>query len=361
MTGRTDKFIKEAKEVLEWDILKFWSGMQDPRGGFYGRITEDGAAEKDAVREEQLNARILWAFSISYRLFKKKEYLMPAICAKDFFVQHFLDHKFGGAYSTVDSWGERIDTDAFLSNQALAIYALSEFYGATKDDEALKNAVNVFKIVEKEFRDAGTGGYQECKGRDFSTKDDGKSAVSHLYLLEGYAALYRVWQDERLRDCIAGLLDLMASKFFDPSTGHLVLRFDKDWNAVSTGCLYGLDMEASWSVLDAACAIRDIDAVDKVKEICARLAKAGMEGIQPDGHLAKSDTDPSMEPWAQAEAVIGNLSSWKYLCAPDGADNAIRIWDYIKAHQSAQGNRNAYRRYPMHAARACIQVMNLFR
>ncbi len=29
---RTDNLIKEAKEVLQWDILKFWSVMQDPQG-----------------------------------------------------------------------------------------------------------------------------------------------------------------------------------------------------------------------------------------------------------------------------------------------------------------------------------------
>ena len=63
MTGRTDILLKEVKEVLEWDILKFWSGMQDPRGGFYGKIAEGLAADKDADREEQLNARIIWAFS----------------------------------------------------------------------------------------------------------------------------------------------------------------------------------------------------------------------------------------------------------------------------------------------------------
>ena len=40
MIGRTDTLIKEVREVLEWDILKFWSGMQDPHGGFYGKIAE---------------------------------------------------------------------------------------------------------------------------------------------------------------------------------------------------------------------------------------------------------------------------------------------------------------------------------
>lgn len=361
MTGKTDKFVREVREVLEWDILKFWSGMQDPRGGFYGRISEEGMAEKDAIREEQLNARILWAFSIAYRLLKKKEYLMPAIYAKEFFVGHFLDHKFGGAYAAVDAWGERMNSDAYLGNQALAIYALSEFFSATKDDEALKCAVNVFKIVEKEFRDEEHGGYFDCLIRDFSRKDDGKAAESHLYLLEGYANLYRAWKDEKLRESIALLLDVLLEKFLTPGTGHLVTRFDRAWDNPAPGCVYGMDMEASWAILDAAYAIRDIDVVDKVKGVCSPLVKAGLEGLSGDGHLAASDTDPGMEPWAQAEAVVGNLWAWKYLCDAEGADRAISVWNFIKAHLSDQGNKNAYRRFPMHGARACIQVMNLFR
>ena len=111
MTGRTDILLKEVREVLEWDILKFWSGMQDPRGGFYGKIAEGLAADKDADREEQLNARIIWAFSNAYRLFRKKEYLMPAMNGKDYFIQHFIDHKYGGAFVYVDSWGEKKDTE----------------------------------------------------------------------------------------------------------------------------------------------------------------------------------------------------------------------------------------------------------
>ena len=187
MNGRTDILVKEAREVLEWDILKFWAGMQDPRGGFYGSIAPDLTADKEAVREEQLNARILWAYSNAYRRFRKREYLMPAMNAKDYFIQHFLDHKYGGAFTSVDSWGEKLDTDAHLSNQALAIYALSEFYGAIKDDESLKQAVNLFKIVEKEFKDPVNGGYFETlrqQGRLLPHLSPG-SLRQHVQGLEG--------------------------------------------------------------------------------------------------------------------------------------------------------------------------------
>lgn len=366
MTGRTDILMKEVKEVLEWDILKFWSGMQDPRGGFYGKIAEGLAADKDADREEQLNARIIWAFSNAYRVFHKKEYLMPAMNGKDYFIQHFIDHKYGGAFVYVDSWGEKKETDAILSNQALAIYALSEFYGATKDEESLKQAINIYKIVEKEFHDLEFGGYREVLSRDFTIKDESRLAVSHLYLLESYSNLYRIWRDPSLRGVIADLIDVMVSEFFNQQTGHLDLRFTKDWNLIQSGCMYGLDLEASWSILDAAYAIRDMDVINHVKDICLGLYSAGMDGMSGDGYVvfgkdADGEIDSQMVPWVQAEALIANLCAWKYQSISDGADYAMRLWDYIKDHLNDTADTIAFRMYPMHDARACVQVLNIFR
>lgn len=358
--------MKEAREVLEWDILKFWAGMQDPRGGFYGEIAKGGTADKDSVREEQLNARILWAYSNAYRIFKKKEYLMSAINAKDYFLAHFLDHKYGGTYTSVDSWGEKLDTTAHLSNQALAIYALSEFYGATKEDEALKQTVNLFKIIEKEFRDGENGGYFETLERDFKLKDDSKMAVSHIYLLEAYANLYRVWKDESLRNVISSLLDVVVTKFFNPKTGHLEPALSKDWKVVPSGVGFGLDLEASWSVFDAAYAIEDIDEIGKVKEMTSALYKAGMEGLQDGGYVAYAkdaagEVDTKMEPWVQSEALIANLCAWKYQNVPQGAEVAFKLWNYIKTHLNDTVDTIAFRMYPMHDARVCIHILNIFR
>lgn len=363
---RTDNLIKEAKEVLQWDILKFWSVMQDPQGGFFGDLGSDGEPDREAPRSLQLNARILWAYSTAYRLFKQKEYLMPAINANDYFLKNFIDHKFGGVYSTVDKNGERVDTDCTLANQALSIYALSEFYAATKDDEALKSAVNLYKIVRKEFRDEEKGGYYFKLSREFEKKDATKDAVAHVYLAEGLSTLYRVWKDEALRYDLTALLTVITDKFYDVRTGHMVPKMDKDWNNLNMGIQYGLDLEASWALLDAAYATEDMDVVNMVKDPTTRLLMYGMEGQQVDGHVAFGiDADgklyTTMVPYVQAEAVIANLCGWKYQCFAEGADNAFSLWAYIKAHLSDSANANAFRKYPMHAARACVYIMSLFR
>ena len=165
---------------------------------------------------------------------------------------------------------------------------------------------------------------------------------------------------------IADLIDVMVSEFFNPQTGHLDLRFTKDWNLIQSGCMYGLDLEASWSILDAAYAIRDMDVINHVKDICLELYKAGMDGMSGDGYVvfgkdADGEIDTQMVPWVQAEALIANLCAWKYQSVSEGADYAMRLWDYIKDHLNDTADTIAFRMYPMHDARACVQVLNIFR
>ena len=123
--------------------------------------------------------------------------------------------------------------------------------------------------------------------------------------------------------------------------------------------MFGLDLEASWSILDAAYAIEDIDAINHVKSICLELYKAGMDGLSGDGYVvfgkdSDGEIDNQMIPWVQAEALIANLCAWKYQSISEGADYAMRIWDYIKDHLNDTVDTIAFRMYPMHDARSWV-------
>lgn len=411
--NKTDKLLSEMKDVLENNILKFWSSMKDPDGGYYGRMTADGSIVKDATRGAILNARLLWTWSRVSRVLQKKEcfqesllkrechpavpqkqdYLQEAIHAKDYFVRHFLDHKYGGVYWSVDSKGERLTTKAQLYAQGFAIYALSEFYAASKDDDSLKAAVNIFRIVEKEFADHANGGYIEALDRDFSPLEDmrlsdkdincQKTMNSHLHLLEGYANLYKVWPDPLLKEKIVALLDIVGTKIMNPQTGHLELYFDKEWRVVSGGQSYGHDIETSWLALECAMAIKDIEAMDKARAFCKRLYQAALEGLQADGSLVyETAADGRLVSdrhwWVQAEAVVGHLWAWKYLGVDEGAQRAIDAWDYISTHlvdreggdwwwscddngiANTTDDKAGEWKCPYHNSRMCVEVLNIF-
>ena len=389
----SDALIKDVTGVLIHNILPFWERLKDPSGGYYGRITGDGNLVEDASRGAVLNARILWTYSALFRKLRHKDHLLMAAHAKDWFVEHFLDHKYGGVYWSLDHMGRRLVDKAQLYAQGFGIYALSEFYAATGDDEALKAAVNIYHIVERHFADPVYGGYVEALGRDFEPLEDmrlsehdvncQKTMNSHLHLLEGYANLYKVWPDPGLRERVNGLLDLLGTRIMNPATGHLELYFDRDWTVVPGGVSYGHGIEASWMALECALAVRDFDAVERTRALSRRLYAAGLEGLQPDGSLAyevkaSGEADASRQWWVQAESVIGNLWAWKYLSEPEGYKRAQKAWEYISNHLvdreggdwwwscDAEGtpDRTADKagewKCPYHNVRMCLQVIGIF-
>ena len=146
-----EDFKREVRSNLTDNILPYWLALKDPEGGFYGEVTSDGTVLRDAPRGVILNARIIWSFAAAYQAIPDKEYLLAAIHAKDWFLAHFSDHKYGGVYWSVNADGSRLDAKKQLYAQGFAIYGLSELYKVTHDDDVLKAAVNIYRVVEAHF------------------------------------------------------------------------------------------------------------------------------------------------------------------------------------------------------------------
>ena len=392
METRSEKFLQEVRENLTSCILPYWLRLKDPRGGFYGEVAADGTILYDAPRGVILNARIIWSFAAAYQALPDTAYLVAAVHARDYFLEHFCDHKYGGVYWSVDAAGERLDTKKQLYSQGFAIYALSELYKATGDDEVLKNAINLYKVVETYFADKENGGYIEALARDFSPLEDmslsahdinaDKTMNSHLHVLEAYANLYQVWPDEELKAAVEKLLDIIGTKVM-AADGHLQLYFRKDWSVMPGGVSYGHDIETSWLALECAMALKDIDVVNRVRPWALAMGKAGNEGLFPDGSMRyekflDGKYDDSRQWWVQAETVVGNLWLWKYHSDPQGAERALSAWSYIRENlvDSKDGEwwwavlpdgkvdlsqpKVGFWKCPYHNTRMCLQVLSLF-
>ena len=392
MDTRTDIFMQEVRENLTSCILPYWLKLKDPRGGFYGEVTADGTVLYDAPRGVILNARLIWSFAAAYAALKDTQYLVAAVHARDWFLEHFCDHKYGGVYWSVSAEGERLDDKKQLYAQGFAIYGLSELYKVTRDDEVLKAAVNLYQVVETHFADRENGGYMEALSRDFSPLEDmslsahdinaDKTMNSHLHVLEAYANLYQVWPDEGLKTAVERLLDIIGHQVMAPN-GHLQLYFRRDWSVMPGGVSYGHDIETSWLALECAFALKDLDVVNKVRPWALRMGLAGNEGLLADGSLRyeklpDGSYDDSRQWWVQAETVVGNLWLWKYHSDTGGADRALRAWNYIKEHlvDSKDGEwwwavlpdgsldkaqpKAGFWKCPYHNTRMCLQVLSLF-
>ena len=391
MKTRTDIFLEEVRDNLTGNILPYWLKLKDPRGGFYGEVSADGTVQYDAPRGVILNARLIWSFSAAYAALHRTEYLVAAVHARDWFLEHFCDHRYGGVYWSVTPEGERLDAKKQLYAQGFAIYGLSQLYKVSRDDEALKQAVNLYRVVEAHFADPVNGGYIEALARDFSPLEDmslsahdinaDKTMNSHLHVLEAYANLYQVWPDEGLKERVEALLDIIGTKVMAPS-GHLQLYFRRDWSVLPGGVSYGHDIETSWLALECAFALRDADVVTRVRPWALRMGEAGNQGLLPDGslryeQLTDGSFDDSRQWWVQAETVVGTLWLWKYHADAAGLERALGAWTYIREHlvDPVAGEwwwavlpdgsldksqpKAGFWKCPYHNTRMCLQVLEL--
>lgn len=296
MSNKTIFFLQEVKKML---------------GESIGKI-ENMKESRDSI----LDAFGLWIFSAAFNASRKKDYLISATNEKEYFLEHFTDHKFGGVYKSVDGNGEREDITKYLDAQAYAIYALCEFYCATGDDEALKAAKNIAVIVEKEFKKGDH--YANKLNRDFSALDDEFNLKAHLHLLEAYTSLYKVAPEAGLEESLSKLAVLVMG------------RTDE-----ACGCMA---FETSWKLIDCAFALKDIDLVNKSRKKALELA---------------AECKPKCCT-SEAESIICNLWLWKYCGKEDAADKALQGWEELKKLSANEEEPQ------FHVIRTCIEVLQIF-
>ena len=142
----------EIREHLETKILPFWEKLKDEEhGGFYGYMDNHLILNREADKGCILNSRILWTFSTAARLLSSAEYRGYADHAMAFF-RRFLDPDHGGAYWSVTYDGRPADTTKHTYCQAFAIYGLAAYYRLTGKQEALDEAMKLFRIVDSKHK-----------------------------------------------------------------------------------------------------------------------------------------------------------------------------------------------------------------
>ena len=141
-------FVDEVKKELTGHIIPFWKGMRDDTyGGYYGWLDQQLQLDKKAEKGCILNSRILWFFSNAYVMLGEKELLDEANHGYDFLTTYCIDKEYGGIYWSLNYDGTPLDTTKHTYNQAFCIYALSSYYEASHDEEALALAKQLFSLI----------------------------------------------------------------------------------------------------------------------------------------------------------------------------------------------------------------------
>lgn len=339
--------LKEFETELS-NTLSYWARytVDKENGGFYGQLENDNRTAPQADKGVVLNARILWFFSAACNDGRMTENLPLAERSYRYIRDHFVDREFGGVYWSVDFEGRPLDTKKQVYALAFAVYGLSEFYKASKDEEALALAKALYADMEKYSFDPVHQGYFEAFSREWaeladlrlSTKDanEKKTMNTHLHVLEAYSNLYRVWPDETLARQIRSLLQVFANRIVNTDTCHLELFFDELWQSKSAMISFGHDIEASWLLLEAAEALGDHRLVLQFQSLAAGMAAAAMQGLDLNGGLnyerSQDHWNREKHWWVQAEAMVGFLNAFQLTADPAYYESFIRCWEFTKAH-----------------------------
>lgn len=383
----------EVSDELTLNILPFWmTTMKDrEQGGYYGRVTGENILLKDAPKGGILHARILWTFSSAALHLKSDLYLAEARRAKEYIFRYFFDEVHGGTYWMLHADGSPADTKKQVYSQAFFIYALTEYYRASGDVDALSRAKELYALIEQHSFDSINNGYLEAYSREWLLLDDlrlsdkdaneKKTMNTHLHVLEAYTSLYRVWRDDQLAVQLRRLILLFLDTIIDRKTGHLGLFFDEEWQLKSNSISYGHGIEAAWLLDEAAEVLGDEALLLRVRMTTLQMADAASEGFLISGGLmnekneATGHLDTHCDWWPQAESMVGFYNAYQHTGRHEYRAIAFRSWEFIKQYlidtidgewfwsvdaegeRDTQNDKAGFWKCPYHNGRMCLELM----
>jgi mannobiose 2-epimerase len=293
----------------------------------------------------------------------------------------------------VDADGRPLDERKYVYAQAFAMYALAEHHRAFGSAASLRDAINIFLLVDQHAHDALNGGYHEAFTRDWNRLADArlsaqdldapKSMNTHLHLLEAHTALYAVWPDPLVRLRLVELIVLFLDTIIADGGRHVVPFFDARWQARSGVASFGHDVESSWLITAAAAAVDDEALLERARCAGLRLATGALEdGVdQQDGglFLQRGETgvvDTDKEWWPQAEAIVGFMRAYDASGDERFFHAALSVWTFVRDHMRdatggewrrrvrrdgapyLDGERVGPWKCPYHNTRACVEIIS---
>ena len=379
----------QVKKELTTDILPYWiKRMNNPEGGFYGRISGEEQLDTDAPVGNILVARILWTFAAAYRIFGNKEYLEIAEKAKKEIINRFFDKEYGGTYWSLNPDGNPLDTKKQIYSISFTIYGLAELNRATGDGKALEYAIKLFNSIEEHSFDKEQDGYFEAFTREWDSIEDmrlsdkdaneSKTMNTHLHILEAYTCLLRVWRNPLLEERLRNLIEVFENHIL-ASNRHLRLFFNDSWECNYETVSYGHDIEASWLLHEAALVLGDQAVLERIEKLVPEIAKAAEEGFSAMEGMAYECKDGHMDKerhwWVQAETVVGYFNLWDNFGSQEGLENALMCWEFIKGNLIDRENgewfwsllpdgtvnrkedKAGFWKAPYHNGRMCLEII----
>ncbi|MCH8193956.1 MAG: AGE family epimerase/isomerase [Planctomycetes bacterium] len=362
-----DDYIPRLETMLMDNIGSFWldKAIDQTYGGYLIDFDAQGVPGSGSTKMIVTQARTVWLFSQMVRTgFGGAAHLAGAEHGYRFLRDKMWDREHGGFYWQVDRTGDRkLQPLKHLYGQAFGLYALSEYYLAGHDPNALALATELFDLLERKAHDKRHGGYVEFFQRDWSAPPDTATGYlgvpasmklmnTHLHLLEALTTYYEASRStlalERLGELILVESDTMIVKPIGAATD----KYDLDWTRrLDSGYAvvsYGHDIENVW-LLMKACEVAGLSnsilngfyqyAYDNSYRYGYDATHGGYYDAGPLGQPANSLNKTW---WVQAEALVSALymyrltGSTRYLSVfettYDFVDKHLADWEHGEWH-----------------------------
>lgn len=384
--------VNECKKELTERIIPFWNKLRDDKnGGFYGFVDNDLKVDKKADKGVILTSRILWFYSAAYMTLEDEALLGNARHAFEF-LKKCVDKKNGGVYWMMTYDGKPADTMKHTYNQAFAVYALSQFYLASKEQTALDLALELFRTIEEKCTDDIA--YLEAMSIDWkivpndALSENGlmadKTMNTVLHLIEAYTVLLKACNDSesvRVEERLLFLLEIAKNKIFNGEKNCLRVFFDKELNEIGNIHSYGHDIEATW-LIDRACeVIDDRRLMADWRFINLRIAENILDIAFENGAVNNERENDKIDKkrvwWVQAESVVGFVNAFQQGGERKFIDAAETVFNWIETKQTDRRENSEWWgevtfegepmqtvnmvnpwKCPYHNGRMCIEIIN---
>lgn len=359
MMSEIQKMSVEMKEHLLGKIIPFWRSLRDDQnGGWYGYMSYGLEVDRAAVKGCILNSRITWFFS-NVLLCIREELITEADCQThgystedirreaqhgySFLSEHCLDRENGGIYWSLQADGTPEDTTKHTYNQAFCIYALSAYYEALENQDALKQAIDLFRLIEEKCTDSV--GYLEAFTVDFKPESNeklsengvmaAKTMNTLLHVFEAYTQLYKVTNDKKVEERLKWILDTFENKLYNADKHRQEVFFDENYSPIIDLHSYGHDIETAW-LTDRGLDILGDGTYTERLSVITRDLTAQIYNTAFNGHSLANECERGVVNnhriwWVQAEAVIGFFNGWQRdNSRKEYLDAALSEWEFIK-------------------------------
>ncbi len=353
----------DMERVLLDNIASFWypRSIDEEHGGYRLHFNANGEPGDDHRRMIVTQARMVWFFSNLARegyskdgAFRESDLLSAAGHGYTYLRDRMWDNQHGGFFWMLDESGQTTAPNKHLYGQAFALYALSEYYLASGNQEALDLAIRLFELLEEYAHDREYGGYREYFAPNWSEVPPGtqnylgdrldvKLMNTHLHLLEAMTTFYRASGLPAARERLIELIDVATDKVVVHEIGACTDVYERDWTPIRTGPLarvsYGHDLENVW-IAAQACEAAGVD-VRQFLPLFRRLWAFSLEngydrdsgGFFESGPLDGPANNREKTWWVQAEALVSALYMLKLTGESRYRDVFDQTWQFVFNHQ----------------------------